>query len=65
MPADEDAQPGAGPAARLLGELQGEAARGHDVAAADHARFFQAENLAEIHAAQGHNGRGGIRGGAR
>src|SRR5215475_5763727 len=64
MAPDEHAQARTGAPAGLLGELQGEALARHDVVAADDAFFLDTENLVQIDSAEGHEGRGGISGGA-
>src|SRR5258706_13367983 len=51
MPADEDAEAGAGAAAGLLGQLEGEAVSGHHIVAPDDAFLLDAENLLEGDAA--------------
>src|SRR5262245_10072360 len=62
MPADEDAQPGAGAAPGLLAELQGDEVGGDDVVAADDALGLETEDLIEIDAPEGDEGRGGVSG---
>src|SRR5258706_15694491 len=52
MPADEDAEAGAGAAAELLGQLEGEAVSGHHIVAPDDAFLLDAENLLEVDAAE-------------
>src|SRR5258706_7670210 len=52
MPADEDAEAGAGAAAGLLGQLEGEAVSGHHIVAPDDAFLLDAENLLEVDAAE-------------
>src|SRR5258706_13789524 len=63
MPAHEDAEPGAGATAGLLGELQGQTVRGHDIVAPDHALVFDAQDVIEVEATERHEGRGGVGGG--
>src|SRR5438132_5595758 len=63
MASDEDVQAGAGAAATLLGQLQGEMAGGDDVVPAHHPLGLNAEDLLEVDAAEGNEGRGGIGGG--
>src|SRR5258706_15498342 len=58
MPADEDAEAGAGAAAGLLGQLEGEAVRGHHIVAPDDAFLLDAENLLEVDAAERDKGGG-------
>ncbi len=58
-----DAEPRAGPAAGLFGELEGHPVEDDDVILADGAVFFMAENVVEVHRAQGHTGAGGVGGG--
>src|SRR3989449_5698984 len=60
MAAHEDAQAGTGAAARLLGDLERHAGGGDDIVPPDHAFFLDAEDLVEIGAAEGHEGRDGI-----
>jgi hypothetical protein len=62
MAANEHVQPGAGAAAWWLGQLQGDEAGGDDMVAPDDPRILDAEDLVEIDAAEGDEGRGGIRG---
>src|SRR5215475_7308636 len=64
MTPNEDVEPGTGAAARLLGELQGDALGRDDIVAADDALVFDAENVLELDAARRHKGGGGIRRGA-
>src|SRR5215510_14707083 len=60
MPANEDAQPGAGAAARLLGELQGHEVSGDNVVAADDPLGLETEDLIKIDAAERAEGRSGV-----
>ncbi len=60
--ADGDSQPGAGPAAGLLGQLQRHAVKDDDVILPDDPRLFVTEDLVEIDVAHGDEGTGGIRG---
>ena len=59
MTTHEDPQAGAATAAGLLGELQGDEAGGDHVVATDDALVLDAEDMIEIDAAEGHEGRGG------
>jgi hypothetical protein len=59
--ADGDAEPGAGAAAGLLGELQAQAVEGEGVVLAHGALLLVAEDLAQVGAAHGHEGAGGLR----
>src|SRR6266536_2541780 len=59
----ETARPRASNSPRLRGELQGDEAGGDHVVATDDALVLDAEDLIEIDAAEGHEGRGGIGGG--
>src|SRR5947209_6983226 len=61
MAAHEDAQAGTGAAARLLGDLERHAGGGDDIVPPDHAFFLDAEDLVEIGAAEGHEGRAAAR----
>src|SRR5258708_10867803 len=63
MPADEDAEAGAGAAARLFGQLEGHAIGGDDIVAAHDAFLLEAEHLLEVDAAE--RDKGGRRGGGR
>ena len=63
MPADEDAEAGAGAAARLFGQLEGHAIGGDDIVAAHDAFLLDAEHLLEIDAAE--RDKGGRRVGGR
>jgi hypothetical protein len=60
MAAHEHPEASTRAAAGLLGHLQGDALGGDDVVATDDALVFDAEDVVEIDAAQGHEGRGGI-----
>src|SRR5258708_31454065 len=60
MPADEDAEAGAGAAARLFGQLEGHAIGGDDIVAAHDAFLPEAEHLLEGDAAE--RDKGGRRG---
>ncbi len=62
---DEHPQARATAAAGLLGHLQGQARDDDDVVAADDALLLDAEDLIEVHTAEGDEGRGGIGGGPR
>src|SRR5262249_61790260 len=59
----EHMQAGTGAAARLLGELQGEALGRDDIVAADDALVFDTQNVLELDATRRHKGGGGIGGG--
>jgi len=63
MPADEDAEAGAGAAARLFGQLEGHAIGGDDIVAAHDAFLLEAEHLLEVDAAE--RDKGGRRVGGR
>src|SRR5260370_42515206 len=63
MPADEDAEVGAGAAARLFGRLEGHAIGGDDIVAAHDAFLLEAEHLLEVDAAE--RDKGGRRVGGR
>src|SRR5262249_61682931 len=63
MAPDHDAQPGAGPPAGLLGELQGDPVGRDDVVAAHHPLLLDAQDLVEVGCAEGNEGGGGIGGG--
>src|SRR5205807_741677 len=60
--ADEDVQAGAGATAGLFAELQGHAVGGDDVIATDDAFVLDAQDLLEIDAAEGHEGRAAVSG---
>src|SRR5712691_7020918 len=60
--AHERPQTDTGVSPGLLGDLQRRAVRRHDVVAADHALGLHAEDLIEIDAAEGHEGRARVRG---
>src|SRR5688572_1662694 len=60
MAADEHAEARARAPSRLLGQLQWHALGGDDVVPPHHAFGLDAEDLVEIHAPQGNEGRGGI-----
>src|SRR5260370_10200289 len=63
MPADEEAEAGAGAAARLFGQLEGHAIGGDDIGAAHDAFLLDAEHLLEVDAAE--RDKGGRRVGGR
>src|SRR5258708_30490081 len=63
MPADEDAEAGAGAAARLFGQLEGHAIGGDDIVAAHDAFLLEAEHLLQVDAAE--RDKGGRPGGRR
>jgi hypothetical protein len=63
MTANEDAQARTGAAARLLGELEAEAIELDGVVARHDALVLMAEDLREVDAPQGNEGRGGVAGG--
>src|SRR5437870_10329682 len=62
MAADEDVQAGAGAPAGLFAELQGHAVGCDDVIAPDDAFRFDTQDLLEIDAAEGHEGRAAVGG---
>src|SRR2546421_7967217 len=62
MAADEDVQAGAGAPAGLFAELQGHAGGCDDVIAPDDAFRFDTQDLLEIDAAEGHEGRAAVGG---
>ena len=57
MLAHEHAQPRTGRAARLLGQLPELAIEADDIVPAHHPLLLVAEDLGEIHGAEGHEGR--------
>ncbi len=61
MPPDEHPQPGAGPTARLLGELQGHLLEHDDVVLAHRALLLMAEDALQVDALKGDEGAGGVR----
>jgi hypothetical protein len=63
MPANGDAEAGAGAAPGLFGDLQGEAVEDHDVVLADGALLFVTEDVLEVCGAEGDEGAGGVAGG--
>ena len=62
MAAYEDAEPGAGAAARLLVNLQPDALEGNGVVLPHGADLFMTEDVGEVHAPERDKGRGRIRG---
>ena len=60
--ADEDAQAGSGAPATLLAELQGDALSHDHVVATDDACLLDTQDLLEIDAVEGHEGRAAVRG---
>ena len=61
MLTNKHAQPRAGAAARLLGDLEQHAVTANNIVVTDDPFGFHTEDLVEIHAAQGHEGGGRIR----
>ena len=62
MAADQHAQPRAGAPPGLFGELERHALGGDDIVASHHPLGLDAEDLVEIDASEGDEGRGGIGG---